>query len=143
MIPVVIIVVSVIATILFHNSAKNLDDEILSAQNDKMISDTRWEIYKNIDEHFGRTSDEFYADKPVIVLRGIGATEDVRIYQANKSSVSAYRNTKVFDTKWVKDKNDESWLTCKITSKVNQGYETIEFENDVSKEIFSVLVIIK
>lgn len=144
MIPVVIIVAAVIATIMFHQSAKKLDDEILSAQNDKEISDTRLKIYKDIYEHYGRASDEFYAEKPVIVLRGRGTTESVRIYhQANENGITAYRNTDVFDTSWVKDENDESWSDFKITSKVNRAYETIEFEDKVTKEIFSVLVIVK
>lgn len=142
-IPVLIIVLSIIATIFFFNSNKRLEEEISAAETNKTILDTQLKVYSNIGSHYGRASDEFYANKPIVVLRGSGATEVIRIYWEKNGEVdlSATRNVNALETTWGKD--DGKWIPFSITSKISKGYEIIRFTNEANNETFEVLVIIK
>lgn len=140
-VPVLIIILGVIATILFFSSKNKLEEELSAAENVKVVSDKQVEIYRDIDSHYGRASNEFYANKPVIVLRGKGATEVIRIYWEKNAGLNAARNTEVLETKW--GEIDGKWIPYTITSKVAKGYETVDFTNKENDETFSVLVIIK
>lgn len=142
-IPVLIIVLGIIATIFFFNSNKKLEEEISAAVESKNISDTQLKVYSNIGSHYGRASDEFYANKPIVVLRGSGANEVIRIYWEKNGEVdlSATRNVNALETTWGED--DGKWTPFAITSKIAKGYEIIRFENKANNETFDVLVIIK
>lgn len=142
-VPMLIIIVGVIATIFFFNSNRKLTEEISVAETTKKASDKQVEIYGDIINHYGRASNEFYSNKPVIVLRGSGATEVIRIYfeKASEVNMTAYRNPDALETNW--GKIDQNWTPYTITSKISKGYEVINFSNDANDEKFKVLVIVK
>ena len=139
--PVLIIILSVIVAIFLFSSKTKLEAELSYAENVKFVSDKQLEIYRDIDSHYGKASNEFYANKPVIVLRGKDATEVIRIYWKKNSGLTAARNPEVLETKW--GEIDGKWIPYIITSKVAKGYETVDFTNNENNETFSVLVIIK
>ena len=136
--PVVIIILGVLATIFFFISKNKLEEELSAAESVKGVSDKQVEIYRDIDSHYGKASNEFYANKPVIVL---SATEVIRIYWEKNSGLNAARNTDALETKW--GEIDGKWIPYTITSRVAKGYETVDFTNKENDETFSVLVIIK
>ena len=139
--PVLVIILGVLATIFFFSSKNRLEEELSAAENVKVVSDKQVEIYRDIESHYGRASNEFYANKPVVVLRGEGATEVIRIYWEKNSGLNATRNTDILETKW--GEADGKWVPHVITSKVAKGYTTVDFSNKENGESFSVLVIIK
>ena len=142
-IPILIIILGIIATIFFFSSNKKFEEEIATAENIKKISDTQVEIYRDIDNHYGRASDQFYANKPIVVLRGSGATEVIRIYweKSGKVGLTAGRDSDALETEW--GDIDGKWIPYTITSKIPNGYRTITFTNKETPETFDVLVIIE
>lgn len=142
-VPVLIIILGLIATIFFFSSKNKLEKELSATENVKAVLDKQVEIYRDIDSHYGRASNEFYANKPVIILRGSGATEVIRIYweKIDEIPISVFRDTDVMETDW--GEIDGKWIPLTITSKVAKGYETVDFTNKENDEAFSVLVIIK
>ena len=142
-VPILIIIVGVIAAIFFFTSNKQLEEEISAAEANKKVLDEQVKVYSNIESHYGHASGEFYANKPIIVLRGNGATEVVRIYWEKNGEIglTASRDPNVLETKWGED--DGKWAPFAITSKVTKGYETVLFKNKSNAETFEVLVIIK
>ena len=141
--PILIIIVGVIAIIFFFSSNNNLTEEITAAEANKKVLDKQLEIYSDIDNHYGRASNEFYSNKPVIVLRGSGATEVIRIYieKNGKDEITSFRDEKTLETTWGAD--DGKWTPYTITSKISKGYEIVRFLNRSSDESFSVLVVVK
>lgn len=142
-VPILIIIVGVIAIIFFFSSNNKLTEEISVAEAIKKVSDKQLEIYSDIDNHYGRASNEFYSNKPVVVLRGSGATEVIRIYieKNGEDEITAFRNSSALETDWGAD--DGKWTPYTITSKISKGYEIIRFENKTSTETFKVLVVVK
>lgn len=134
--PIILIVIAIIGTIFIYGLTKSVEDKIAVAYSKKEISSIKLKIYADIDNIFGHSSEKFYASKPVIILKGKGAKDTIDIHSENINSVSAWRNTNAFDTNF-------SGTQYTITSKISSGCETIEFENNTTNEIFSVLVIIK
>lgn len=100
--PVLIIVAGVIAAIFFFNSNKKLEEEISAVEASKEVLATQLKVYNNIDSHYGRSSDDFYANKPIVVLRGNGATEVIRIYWEKNGEISliAARDANSLETNW-------------------------------------------
>ena len=141
--PLLIIIAGIIAAIFFFNSKNKLEEEISAAEDVKKVSDNQLEIYRNIDDHYGRASNEFYANKPIVVLRGSGATEVIRIYWEKNGEVNltAIRDGNALETKWGAD--DGKWTPYTITSKISKGYKTVRFTNEANDETFSVLVVVK
>lgn len=142
-IPVAIIVVGVIAIIVLFSSNKNLEEEISAAKAVKAVSDKQMEIYGDIDSHYGRASNEFYSNKSIVVLRGKGATEVIRIYweKNGEKNLTATRDTSALETTWGAD--DGKWTPYTITSKVDKCCRRILFKNEENTESFEVLVIVK
>ncbi|MBQ7704009.1 MAG: hypothetical protein IJT73_01060 [Selenomonadaceae bacterium] len=138
---VILIVIAIIGSLFLYTSTKSIEEEISVAYNEKKSSDIKLKIYTDIDNYFGRVSEKFYASKPVIILRGEGAKDTVDIYRENKSAMIAYRNTSMFETSW--SDNKDGWEKYNVAAKISSGYGKISFENEATKEIFSVLVIIK
>ena len=140
--PVAIIVAAVIAIIFFVHSSKTIDTDIESAKAEKDILDKQLDRYADIDRYYGRASASFYTDKPIIVMRGSGATELVRIYRSNKSFLTvSWSSDNRFKTDWGDD--DKVWANCTITSKISNGYEIFTFKNNDSNEEFRILAIVK
>ena len=143
-VPILIIIVGVIATIFFFSSNKKLEEEISAAEANKVVLDMQSKVYNNIDTHYGYASGEFYANKPIVVLRGSGATEVLRIYWEKNGEIglTAKRvDTDALEVKWGDD--DGKWASFVITSKISKGYRTIRFTNKANNEAFEVLVIVK
>ena len=140
-IPCLIIVASVAVALYSFSTVKNVEDEIADAEAKKIISDSQLERYKDIDSHYGRASNDFYASKPIVVLRGNGASETIRIYRSNESGLNAARDPDILETAW--DTDDGQWANYRITSKASNGYQTVDFTNKNSGDTFSVLVIIR
>lgn len=146
-IPVIIIIVGVITAIFFFNSNKKLEEEILAAENVKNVSNEQVEVYNNIDSHYGRSSNEFYSNKSIVILRGRGATEVIRIYWKKmgeiliNSEIITYsgRNQHILSTEW--GQIDGQWVPYTITSEADKGYGIVRFK--VNNEVFDVLVIVK
>lgn len=141
-VPVAIIVAAVIAIIFFVHSGKTTEADLESAKSEKEILDKQIERYVDIDRYYGRASASFYADKPIIILRGSGATETIRIYRSNKSYLNvSWSSDERFGIDWGDD--DRVWANCTITSKISHGYEVLTFKNKDSDETFRVLIIVK
>ena len=140
--PGVIIVVAVIAIIYCFNSMKTVEEELVTAESNKAVLDKQLERYADIDRHYGRASDDFYADKPIVILRGKGATEIIRVYRANESPLTATMDLENIEAAW-QEQDDRHWIHLSITPKISSGYKVITFTNDKSEEEFTVLVIVK
>lgn len=143
-VPVLITILGLIATIFFFSSKNKLEEELSANENVKAVLDKQVEIYRDIDSHYGRASNEFYANKPVVLLRGSGATEVIRIYWEKAGDVPLTA-TADWDNSLKGDWGDldGKWSPFSITSKIPKGYQTIRFTNEANDEAFSVLVIIK
>lgn len=143
-VPVLIIILGVLATIFLLYSNNRLKEEITVAEGVKKVSDKQLEIYRDIDNHYGRASDQFYANKPIVVLRGNGATEVIRVYweMIDKSYITAHAN---WDDSLKGDwgEIDGKWSPLTITSKIDKGCETIRFTNKENNDAFEILVIVK
>ena len=137
----VIIVAAVVAGISCFISAKNVEKEIVAAMESKNILDEQLKRYVDIDARYGRASDDFFSDKPIVVLHGKGATDTVRVFRSNKSRLVAERDEGALKTDWGED--DETWAAYTITSNISHGYTPVIFTNKQSKEKFEVLVIVK
>ena len=136
-----LIIFAIVAALFFFQSSKSVQEEITTAEADKAILDKQLERYSYIDNYYGRSSDNFRADKPIVILRGNGATELIHIYRANKSDLVAYRNIEELLTEWTNNNGEN--IDFKVTSKIAHGYTVINFKNKNSNETFNVLVVIK
>ena len=141
--PVAIIIFGLIAAIFFFSSNSSLEDEIDAALKVKKTSDKKLEIYRDVDNHYGSASDQFYANKPIVVLRGSGSTEVIRIYWEKMGVIglNASRNFDNLDASW--GEIDGKWCPYTITSKISRGYETVLFTNKENNDRFEILVIVK
>lgn len=137
-----VIILSLIAMLYLLKSDSNLNGEISDARATKKVTEKQLEIYSGVNNYFGRHSSAFYSNKPIVVLRGAGSTEVIRIYcENNTEGINASRDTSLLETKW--GDSDGKWIPYTITSKVANGYTTVAFTNKANNDKFEVLVIIK
>ena len=143
--PIAIIIVAVLAALSFLHSAKEIDTEIAAAQKEKVLSDDALSRYADIDEHFGRASDQFYSSKPIVILHGNGSSESIPIYCfRNEKNISAFATNGSVGGNFGEWRGDNGkWIDLDITSKIDSGYDTIVFKNNATNEEFKVLVIVK
>lgn len=157
-IPLGIIVIAIIAVIALHNSANVIKTEILSAEANKKNLDLQLKICSNIDEHYGYASNKFYADKPIIILNGIGESSVSKIYTEDEDPVKNLRRSGLndieeenFEIKWYKE--NENWFPFNITSKISAPYyKKITFKvtekNSITNELeikdqFDLLIVVR
>ena len=142
-IPFMLIILAIVAALVCFNSNKSVEDELAAAQNDKAILDQQLERYSDIDQHYGRASDDFYSDKPIIVLRGSGATDVIPIYWVKNKDVpiTAHYNSDILELSW--GENNDKIAKLNVKSKVAKGYNALRFTNEDNSGEFSVLVIVK
>ena len=142
-IPFMLIILAVVAALVCFNSNKSVEDELAAVQAEKTLLDQQLERYSDIDKHYGRASDDFYTNKPVVVLRGSGATDVIPIYWVKNGEVpiTVHYNGDILETTWGDKDGKISPLT--VESKVAKGYNAIRFTNKENSEEFNVLVIIK
>ena len=146
--PVIATVVAIIAIISCYYFENTTADEILKAESTKKILDLKLKMCDDIDKYFGRASDNFYADKPILILDSSEATGVIKIYAPGKG-IQPYYPEKLFETKWGDWKNH--WIPYEMTGKGSSGYSIIKFEsfteydkeNKIYDEEFEVLVIVK
>lgn len=142
-IPFMLIILAVVAALVCFNSNKSVEDELAAAQSEKTLLDQQLERYSDIDKHYGRASDDFYTNKPVVVLRGSGATDVIPIYWVKNGEVplTAHYNGNILETTWGDKDGKISPLT--VESKVTKGCTALRFTNKENSEEFNVLVIVK
>ena len=146
--PVIATVVAIIAIISCYYFENTTADEILKAESTKKILDLKLKMCDDIDKYLGRASDNFYADKPILILDSAEATGVVKIYAPGKG-IQPYQPEKLFETKWGEWENN--WAPYKITGKTSGDCGIVEFTsftkddkgNEIYDEEFEVLVIVK
>ena len=141
--PIAIAVISFIALIFFCNSGQNIDEDLLTANNKKKIFDRQLKMCSEIDKYFGYSSEDFHSDRPIIILRGNGAKDVIRVYAPSKDEIVAYRDPDQLDTGWDGYEENNEWAIYRISSKVSNDYSYIQFKNNVTNKSFGVLVIVK
>lgn len=113
---------------------------------EKKITDTQEKLqsYSDLDKIFGKASQTFYADKPVLFLKSGGDTGFISIYLNKKRNVKIYATSTSEDMKVALGEwTIHNWRDYIITPPNNPGYYTIHFANNQDSENFDVLVVVK
>lgn len=144
--PIIVTVVAILVAIIFYQSGAPVRDEIASLQAYKQVLDKQMKIYDDINKNYGAASKDFYSSKSVVVLHGKGATATIPVYWAKSTEAGISHDNlsnEILTCKWGSWRNNNHWIDLTINSKVDSGYETITFSNDLNNETFKVLVIVR
>ena len=138
--PWIIAVVGIVVAGWFFLSASKVNTE---------ISDRQCELnaYNLMEAIYGRGSDRYYADKPVLILRTEGDENSIIIFWENSNIESS---DIIMDHPNIVARWQEGWFGEKnhltkaiVTPGKNSGCYPVTFTNNLNEDKFQVLVVVK
>lgn len=140
------LITAVAVSIIFILNFKIGDKKVEVSFIEKKIADIQEKLqpYSELDKIFGKASETFYADKPVLFLKSGGDVGFIAIYLNKKSNVKIYATPSSDDIKvelgeWI----IHNWKDYIVTPPNKPGYYTIHFASNQDAENFEVLVVVK
>ncbi len=143
--PLIVIVVSILASFYFYQSASSIESETYSARYEMKKVESQLSRYSDLEKYYGGNSKDFHSDEPVVILNGKSASRTLRVYWTkgaqDDKNINASTNLNDLSAKW--EGWSSNWKSLKVTSNVAKGYYNVTFKNKATNQLFRVLVIVR
>ena len=149
--PVIVLAVLLIAALVgdgyFYSQTSNYRDRYWAANGNLRRTETELkeaeaelERYSDLSGVYGYASDNYYADKSVLVIKE-SETASVTIHFGYTGSLSMKASSGSISGEW-SDWSDTSTITASFTGE-SAGFYTVNFTNNQNDESFDILIIVQ
>lgn len=99
-------------------------------------------MIENLYNTFGKGTSSYHAGVPIVVLSRGGVKRNIPVYWAKEGTIYAKCLSDEISGEWEK-KWDKSWTNYTVSSGNTRGCYQVAFTNDVDRDSFNVIVVVK